>query len=86
MNPPEREKWTVVAEFHMIADGIAAADLAMSKLEGSGVPAVRRPTRLFTTSTMGGFPPFERVRIAVPPQQAERAREILDHSEQESDE
>ena len=84
MNPSEREKWVAVAEFHMIADGALSADLAVSKLEGSGIPAMRFPSSAFTTGYASGFLPFERVQIVVPPKQAERAREILDHSEQES--
>ncbi len=86
MEPTQREEWVVVAEFHMIADGILSADLAVSKLEGSGVPARRFPTGILTSGTGGSaFPPSESVRIVVPPEQAERAREILAHSEREAE-
>ena len=82
MNPSEREEWVVVAEFTAFDMGIMA-DMAVSKLEGSGVPARRFPTGILTSGTGGSaFPPSEWVRIVVPPEQAERAREILDDSEQ----
>jgi len=51
MNPSEREQWVVVAEFHMIADGALSADLAVSKLEGSGIPAMRFPSSLSENSS-----------------------------------
>jgi len=44
MKPPEREEWVVVAEFTAFDAGLTA-DLAVSKLQGSGIPAQRiRPS------------------------------------------
>ncbi len=85
MKPSEREKWVVVAQFTAFDMGIMA-DLAVSKLQGSGIPARRFPSGAMTTWLIPRIPAAEWVYIVVPPDQAERAREILDYSEQGSDE
>ena len=84
MNPSEREKWVVVAQFTAFDMGIMA-DLAVSKLQGSGIPARRFPSGAMTTWLIPRIPAAEWVYIVVPPDQAERAREILADEEQESD-
>ncbi len=84
MNPSEREKWVVIAEF-MAFDMGFAADIAVSKLQANGIPARRFPTGVITGAIGMGVPTVEPIRVVVPPNQAERAREILDHSERGSD-
>jgi len=69
------DEWVVVAQFDGTGMGMAA-DIAVSHLEGSGVPAIRLPTGA-TTSTFDSIYPVGPVRVLVPPDQADRAREIL---------
>ena len=76
MKPPERQKWVVVAKFTAFDAGLTA-DLAVSKLQGSGIPAQRMPTGSITGALGTGMPPSELIRVIVPPQYEERAREIL---------
>jgi len=85
MKPSERERWVVVAQFTAFDMGLSA-DMAVSKLQGSGIPARRFPSGAMTSWLIPRIPAAEWVYIVVPPEQAARAREILDHSEQESDE
>ena len=78
MKPSEREKWVVVAQFTAFDMGIMA-DLAVSKLQGSGIPAMRMPTgrisgvfdRAFLAAHTGP------IRVVVPPEEEDRARDIL---------
>ena len=71
----ERDEWIVVAQFSAVDTGLSA-DMAVSKLQGSGIRAMRFPTGSIT-SVVGGLPAVEPIRVLVPPDQAERAREIL---------
>ncbi len=80
MSDDEREEWVVIAEFMAIDTGFAA-DLAVSKLRGSGIPAVRFPSGRLTSVLGGAVPVVEPIRIVVPPEHEERAREILADSE-----
>ena len=84
MNPPEREKWVVVAQFTAFDMGIMA-DMAVSKLQGSGIPARRFPSGAMTSWLIPRIPAAEWVYVVVPPDQAERAREILADGEQEAE-
>ena len=77
MNPSEREKWVVVAQFTAFDMGIMA-DVAVSKLQGSGIPARRFPSGAMTSWLIPRIPAADWVYIVVPPGQAERAREILE--------
>ena len=84
MRDDQRQEWVVVAQFTAFDMGIMA-DLAVSKLQGSGIPARRFPSGAMTTWLIPRIPAAEWVYIVVPPDQAERAREILADEEQESD-
>ena len=76
MKPSEREEWVVIAQF-MAFDAGLSADLAVSKLQGSGIPAQRMPTGSITGAFGTGMLPSELIRVIVPPEYEERAREIL---------
>jgi len=76
VNPPEREEWVVVAEFTAFDAGLTA-DLAVSKLQGSGISAMRMPTGSITGALGTGMLPSELIRVIVPPEHEDRAREIL---------
>jgi len=76
VNSPEREEWVVVAEF-MAFDAGLTADLAVSKLQGSGIPAQRMPTGSITGAFGMGMLPSELIRVIVPPEYEDRAREVL---------
>ncbi len=76
MNPPEREEWVAVAQF-MAFDAGLTADLAVSKLQGSGIPVMRVPTGSITGAFGTGMLPSELIRVIVPPEYEDRAREIL---------
>ncbi len=84
MKPPEREEWVVVAEFTAFDAGLTA-DLAVSKLQGSGIPAQRMPTGSITGAFGTGMLPSELIKVIVPPEYEDRARDILAESEQEAD-
>ena len=73
---PEQEKWVVVAEFTAFDLGVAA-DLAVSKLRGSGIPTERLPTGSITIAIPTGMPGAELIRVLVPADQADRARDVL---------
>ena len=75
MSNAEESEWIVVAEFNGTGMGVAA-DIAVSQLQSSGVQAIRLPTGAMT-STFDSISPVGPVRVLVPPDQAERAREIL---------
>ncbi len=76
MNDDQREEWTVVAEFTAFDAGLTA-DLAVSKLQGSGIPARRMPTGSITGALGTGMLPSELIRVIVPPEFEDQAREIL---------
>ncbi len=76
MSDDQRQEWVVVAEFSAIDTGIAA-DLAVSKLQGSGIPVMRMPTGSITGAIGTGMLGVELIRVVVPPEQAQRAREVL---------
>ena len=76
MNDKQREEWVVVAQFNAMDMGLAA-DMAVSKLQGGGIPAMRFPTGSITSVLAGGLPAVEPIRVLVPPDQADRARELL---------
>ncbi len=77
MNDDLREEWVVVAEFTAFDAGMTA-DLAVSKLQGSGIPVMRMPTGSITGALGTGMLPAELIRVIVPPEHEDRAREILD--------
>ena len=83
MKPPEREEWVVVAEFTAFDTGVAA-DLAVAKLQGSGIPAMRFPSGKIT-SVVGPLYAVAPIRVVVPPEQEGQAREILADEEQEAE-
>ena len=84
MNNDERQEWVVVAEFTAIDMGVAA-DLAVAKLQGSGIPAQRMPTGSIAGAFGTGMLASELIRIIVPPEHEERAREILADREVDTD-
>ena len=81
MEDKKRDEWVVVAQFNAMDTGLAA-DMAVSKLQGSGIQAVRFPGGALTTLA-GWIPAIEWIRVLVPPDQAEKAREVL--AEEDSD-
>ena len=83
MNPSEREKWVVVAELGTLDSGVAA-DLAVAKLQSNGIPAMRFPSGKIT-SVVGPLFAVGPIRVVVPRDEEERAREILDYGEQEAE-
>ena len=83
MSNAERGKWVVVAQFNGLDRGLAA-DMAVSKLQGSAILALRLPTAALFTYLGGSVPVTEWVRVLVPLDQTERAKEILE--EEGSDE
>ena len=80
MNDDSRQEWVVVAEFSAIDTGVAA-DLAVSKLQGSGIPVMRMPTGSITGAIGTGMLGVEPIRVVVPPEHEEYAREVLADSE-----
>jgi len=84
MGDDQREEWVVVAEFTAFDTGLTA-DLAVSKLQGSGIPAQRMPTGSITGAFGTGMLPSELIKVIVPPEYEDRARDILAESEQEAD-
>ncbi len=76
MSTEKRDEWIVVAQFNAMDFGLAA-DMAVSKLQGSGIPAQRVPSGSITGAIGTGMLPSELIRVIVPPDQAEKAREIL---------
>jgi len=83
VNPPQREEWVVVAEFTAFDTGVAA-DLAVAKLQNNGIPAMRFPSGSIT-SVVGPLFAVEPIRVVVPPEQEDQAREILADGEQEAE-
>ncbi len=80
MSDDQRQEWVVVAEFSAIDTGVAA-DLAVSKLQGSGIPVMRMPTGSITGAIGTGMLGVELIRVVVPPEHEEYAREVLADSE-----
>ena len=80
MNPPQREEWVVVAKFTAFDAGLTA-DLAVSKLQGSGIPAQRMPTGSITGALGTGMLPSELINVIVPPEYEDQAREVLDEED-----
>ena len=76
MGDNHRQEWTVVAEFTAFDAGLTA-DLAVSKLQGSGIPVMRMPTGSITGAFGTGMPPSELIKVIVPPEYEDRAREVL---------
>ena len=76
MSSDERKEWVVVAQFTALDAGLSA-DLAVSKLQGSGIPVMRMPTGSITGAIGTGMPAVEPIRVVVPPEHEERAREVL---------
>ena len=76
MTGTKQDEWVVVAQFNAIDTGLAA-DMAVSKLQGSGILAMRFPTGVMTSTFDSISALVGPVRVLVPPDQAERAREIL---------
>jgi hypothetical protein len=65
------DEWVVVAEYQVDVD----ADMAVTELEGSGIRAVRLPVAGLIVSAWGYLEP---VRVLVPADRADEARELLD--------
>jgi len=84
MNPPAREEWVAVAEFTDFHAGLSA-DLAVSKLQGSGIPVARFPTGVIAGAFGIAMIPWEPIQIVVPPEYADRAREVLADGAQEAE-
>lgn len=74
--PGDEEQWVVIARFHPIFNA-ADADLAVARLHDAGIPAMRFPTSMLTSPAAGLIGP-EPVRVLVPPDRAEEARELLE--------
>ena len=78
MNDDQRQEGGMVAQF-MAFNADIAADLAVSKLQGSGIPVMRMPTgrisgvfnRALLTAQTGP------IRVIVAPGDEDRAREVL---------
>jgi len=76
----EREEWVVVAEFTAFDAGLTA-DLAVSKLQGSGIPVMRVPTGSITGAFGTGMLPAELIKVIVPPEYEDQAQDVLAESE-----
>lgn len=66
----EAHQWVVVAR---LSDSSGSADLAVSMLQAAGIPVMRfplQPSPIFPQN-------LEPVRIMVPPERAEQAKEVL---------
>ena len=76
MNDDQRQEWVMVAQFMAFDMGIMA-DMAVSKLQGSGIPALRFPTGVIAGAIGTAGTTCEPIRVVVPPEYEDRAREIL---------
>ena len=76
MGDNHRQEWVVVAELTDFHAGLTA-DLAVSKLQGSGIPAVRFPTGVIAGAIGTAMIAWAPIRVVVPPEHEDRAREIL---------
>jgi len=76
MNDDQRQEWVMVAQFMAFDMGIMA-DMAVSKLQGSGIPARRFPTGVIAGAIGTAGTTCEPIRVVVPPEHEDRAREIL---------
>ena len=68
----------VVAEFYNEAD----ADMTVALLKGNGVPAARLPAMALTVSAFGMLQP---VRVLVPPDRAQGARQLIEGGDLETE-
>lgn len=68
------QEWEVVAEFSGTSME-ALADIAVGHLQSEGIEAVRLPIQNMLTLLAGAV--SEPIRILVPPDRAEEARELL---------
>jgi hypothetical protein len=80
-SPEEGDSWVAVAQFNAIDMGVAA-DMAVTRLRGSGIEAMRMPTGAITCAVMPGMPAVDWIRVLVPPREAARALEILAEEEE----
>ncbi len=69
------KEW-VVAGRYSASDGGVDADMAVAELKAKGIPAMRFPTQAVAIY-VPGLPSFESVRVLVPPDRLEEAREVL---------
>ena len=66
------DEWVVIAHF---SSGVMNADIALSKLQANGIPAMRFP--LNSSGMPYGAALVEGVRVLVPPDRADEARQVL---------
>jgi len=69
------ERWAVIARFNAVV-GDTSADLAVAQLCANGVPAIRLPRQPMAFGLASGLA-AEAIRVLVPPDRLEQAREIL---------
>ncbi len=69
----------VVAEFSAMRDPLYA-DIAVSRLQAAGIPAQRFPSA-WVTGLGGPAPEVQWIRVVVPADRAEAARELLAQTE-----
>ena len=79
--PGEHEAWAVVASY-VGATSDLDADFSLSVLEGSGIPAVRIPPTGVVSWAMVGLTLTQPVRVLVPPDRADEAKELLASAEE----
>lgn len=75
-NAGQQEQWVEVARVYPILNA-ADADIAVARLHDAGIPAMRLPTTMLThpgAGKIGSVP----VRVLVPPERAQEARELLE--------
>ena len=77
----DSDDWIVVAQFNAFSETELSADLAVAKLEANGIPTVRFPTGIINAPCIGMLGP-EPVRVMVPPDRADEARQLLAEEEQ----
>lgn len=77
-------QWAEVARFGGY-DADMQGDLAVCLLEGSGIPAIRIPPQVSSMVFDGFGAPLFLVKIFVPPDRAQDARELLESDNNDSD-
>jgi hypothetical protein len=70
------DDWVVVAQFQS-PDADLNADLAITVLQGSGIPVVRFPAVPMNTLAAACLPMIQPVLVRVPPDRAAEARGLL---------
>lgn len=80
MTDQHKADWVVVASFQG-TNADLDADLTVSALKGSHIPAQRLPVEPMVNLARGMLV-AEPVRVLVPPDQADRARTLLKHAEE----